>query len=195
MVDPLQKLMFNAASLAMSRALLPGYGFNDGGRAPAFDWAALKRKRDAYVASLNAGYLEGLRESGIAHFSARARFIGPRRVELSTGEVIEADHVLVATGSQPLLPDVPGIEHAISSDGFFDLPALPKRVLLVGKRAVHPPLCHWSRFIRNPRSQAAATSPLSSRASSPPSARRRRWPSAGPTASPLLALTTCCRRS
>ena len=127
-----KKLMYNAAHLAESRALLAGYGFDDGGRPPAFDWTKLKLKRDAYVAALNGGYLDDLRETGIAHFGAHAKFVGERRVELSTGEVIEAEHVLVATGSQPALPSVPGIEHAISSDGFFDLPALPRSVLLVG---------------------------------------------------------------
>ena len=39
---------------------------------------------------LNGGYLDDLRDTGIAHFSAHAKFIGERRVELSTGEVIEA---------------------------------------------------------------------------------------------------------
>ena len=48
----------------------------------------------------------------------------------------QADHVLVATGSTPWMPSVPGIEHTISSDGFFDLPVLPKRVLLIGKVVV-----------------------------------------------------------
>lgn len=162
-----KKLMFNAAHLAESRALLPGYGFDDGGRPPAFDWAKLKLKRDAYVAALNVGYLDDLRDTGIAHFGAHAKFVGERRVELSTGEVIEAEHVLVATGSQPALPPVPGIEHAISSDGFFDLPALPKRVLLVGGDA----RCRWGS--RGGRVRGVAL-PLTPPSPPPPAECRRR---------------------
>lgn len=84
-----KKLMFNAAHLAASRALLPGYGFSDGGVAPVFDWAVLKQRRDAYVKMLNKGYEEDLRDTDISHFSAHAKFVGERRVQLSSGEIIE----------------------------------------------------------------------------------------------------------
>lgn len=83
-----KRLTYNAAGLAASRALLPGYGFADGGAAPAFDWATLKRNRDAYVSVLNGKYLKNLKGNGVAYFSARARFTGERRVELSSGETI-----------------------------------------------------------------------------------------------------------
>ncbi len=87
-----KKLMFNAAHLAESRSLLPGYGFTEN-IPPTFDWASLKQKRDAYVNSLSHGYRDDLRDTGIAHFSAYAKFIGERKVELSTGEVIEVSQL------------------------------------------------------------------------------------------------------
>ena len=43
-----------------------------------------------------------------------------------------ADHVLVATGGKPSVPTLKGAEHCITSDGFFDLEALPKSVAVVG---------------------------------------------------------------
>ncbi|STT14010.1 glutathione reductase [Klebsiella pneumoniae] len=48
------------------------------------------------------------------------------------GEIITADHILIATGGRPSHPDIPGVEYGIDSDGFFELPALPKRVAVVG---------------------------------------------------------------
>jgi glutathione reductase (NADPH) len=48
------------------------------------------------------------------------------------GETITADHILIATGGRPSHPKIPGAEYGIDSDGFFALPALPKRVAVVG---------------------------------------------------------------
>jgi glutathione reductase (NADPH) len=48
------------------------------------------------------------------------------------GETITADHILIATGGRPSHPNIPGVEYGIDSDGFFELPALPKRVAVVG---------------------------------------------------------------
>jgi glutathione reductase (NADPH) len=48
------------------------------------------------------------------------------------GETVTADHVLVAVGGSPRVPDIPGKEHVITSDGFFELEKQPKHVVVVG---------------------------------------------------------------
>ena len=53
-------------------------------------------------------------------------------VELD-GKTYQAPHIVVATGSEPLMPnDLEGIEYALSSDGFFHLEELPKKVAVIG---------------------------------------------------------------
>ncbi|NIP72909.1 MAG: FAD-dependent oxidoreductase, partial [Gammaproteobacteria bacterium] len=48
------------------------------------------------------------------------------------GRRYTAEHILVATGSWPFMPDIPGIEHAITSNEAFYLESLPPRVLIGG---------------------------------------------------------------
>lgn len=124
-----KKIMWNAAALAEALEDAEGYGFDvDVG---GFDWAKMKAGRDAYVERLNGIYARNLERSGVARLSGWARFVGPRTVEIG-GERHAAEHVLVATGGRPRVPEVPGAEHGITSDGFFDLDSRPKRVAVVG---------------------------------------------------------------
>ncbi|NQW85006.1 MAG: FAD-dependent oxidoreductase, partial [Alcaligenaceae bacterium] len=69
--------------------------------------------------------------SGVQLFQGHARFEDPHTLSVN-GQRITARHVLIATGGTPALPDIPGITHAITSNEAFDLPALPRRVLVVG---------------------------------------------------------------
>jgi glutathione reductase (NADPH) len=61
----------------------------------------------------------------------RARVVSPHEVDVD-GRRFRARHILVATGGHPLMPEVPGGEHAVSSDAMFDLPRFPKRLVVVG---------------------------------------------------------------
>jgi glutathione reductase (NADPH) len=61
----------------------------------------------------------------------RARLADPHTVEID-GRRWTARHILVATGGWPSLPDIPGIEYAITSNEALDLPSLPRRLAVVG---------------------------------------------------------------
>ena len=66
-----------------------------------------------------------------------ASFINPHTVSVvagggSTSRTLQAKHVLIAVGGKPKMPAIPGVELAISSDGFFDLRQQPKRVAVFG---------------------------------------------------------------
>ncbi len=124
-----KKVMFNAASMAEALHDARGYGFDV--TSPDVDWAHLKQQRDAYVARLNDIYRRNLGVSGVELIAGHAHFVGPNTLEVG-GTRIQADHVLIATGGRPRLPDIPGAELGITSDGFFTLEEQPRRVAIVG---------------------------------------------------------------
>ena len=124
-----KKVMWNAASVALSLTDANDYGFNVS--VGDSDWPALKRKRDAYVLRLNGIYERNLAAKGVAYVRGTARFLDKSTVEVN-GERITARHIVIATGGKPSVPTLPGSEHGITSDGFFSLEQRPKRVAIVG---------------------------------------------------------------
>lgn len=124
-----KKVMWNAAEIARAIEAAPGYGFDV--RVAGHDWAKLKKGRDAFVQRLNGIYARNLDRKGIATLRAAARFTGPKELAAG-GETFRAEHVVVATGGFPKVPAVDGAGLGITSDGFFDLERLPKRVAVVG---------------------------------------------------------------
>jgi glutathione reductase (NADPH) len=124
-----KKVMWYTASMAHMLEDASDYGF--GIERNGFDWAALKQSRDAYVARLNDIYAKRLVDSEIANVHGTGRFVAPRSVEVN-GERLDGEHVLIATGGAPVVPDLPGAELGITSDGFFELEACPRRVVVVG---------------------------------------------------------------
>lgn len=129
-----KKVMFNAASLAEALHDAAEYGFDV--TLGAHDWALLKRKRDDYVLRLNQIYERNLANRKVELARVRARLMpgaaqGGLRVQAGT-RVLEAARVVLATGGYPQLPNLPGAELGITSDGFFDLTERPQRVAIVG---------------------------------------------------------------
>jgi len=98
---------------------------------PRFDWPTLVKNKDREIARLNAVYEGALVKAGVEIHRARAHVLDPHTVEVS-GRKFTAQHILVATGSWPVLPVIPGIEHAITSNEAFALERLPKRAIVVG---------------------------------------------------------------
>jgi len=124
-----KKVMWNAASVALSLTDANDYGFNV--TVGDSDWPALKRKRDAYVLRLNGIYERNLAAKGVTYVRGAARFLDKSTVEVN-GERITARHIVIATGGKPSVPALPGSELGITSDGFFSLERRPKRVAIAG---------------------------------------------------------------
>ncbi|MEK7820263.1 MAG: glutathione-disulfide reductase [Pseudomonadota bacterium] len=99
--------------------------------APAHDWAALIEAKNRELERLEGVYRRILRENKVELIEGRARLAGPNAVVVA-GKTVIAENILVATGGRPELPDIPGIEHAITSNEALDLPRLPRRVVIVG---------------------------------------------------------------
>ncbi len=106
-----------------------GYGWSV--PEPTFDWKKLQAAKDKELARLDGVYRRLLRDTGVQLIEGRGRIVDAHTVEVG-GQRYTTERILVATGSRPFFPEIPGIEHAISSDGALDLPELPRRVAIVG---------------------------------------------------------------
>jgi glutathione reductase (NADPH) len=124
-----KKIMWTAASLGHAIEEAEGYGFE--ASVDGFDWARLKHGRDEYITRLNAGYERGLANNKVETVRAFARFVAPRIVEAG-GERYSAGHVVIAVGGRPVVPELPGAELGITSDGFFELAQRPARIAIAG---------------------------------------------------------------
>ena len=124
-----KKVMWYAANLAHALDDAAGYGFRLDYF--GFDWRKLKIARDNFVRNINEWYLGYLARSGIDLISGLARFVDAHTLEAG-GERFTAEHIVIATGGRPQIPNLPGAEFGISSDGFFELDTCPQRVAIVG---------------------------------------------------------------
>jgi glutathione reductase (NADPH) len=97
-----------------------------------FDWPVLRDNVMAEVSRIQAAYTETLTNHGVEVLLDRAVLSGPNSVQLASGRTITAEKILVATGARPLMPEIAGIEHAISSNEVFHLEKLPSRVVIAG---------------------------------------------------------------
>ncbi len=98
---------------------------------PSFDWPRLLANKDREIARLNGIYERILANAGVEIIRGRALVRGPNEVEVD-GRTVTARHILVATGSWPFKPAIPGVEQAITSNEAFSLERLPERALVVG---------------------------------------------------------------
>ncbi|WP_130931295.1 glutathione-disulfide reductase [Pseudomonas sp. Sample_24] len=96
-----------------------------------FDWSTLIANKDREINRLNGIYRNLLVNSGVTLHEGHAKIVDPHQIEVN-GERFTAKNILIATGGWPQIPDIPGHEHAISSNQAFFLKELPKRVLVVG---------------------------------------------------------------
>jgi glutathione reductase (NADPH) len=101
---------------------------------PSFDWPTLIANKDKEIARLEAAYRTNLEKAGAEIVKSRAVIEDPHTVRLlATGARVSASHILVATGGSPHSGhDIPGVEHAISSNEAFHLPALPREIVIQG---------------------------------------------------------------
>ena len=98
---------------------------------PGFDWSRLIANKDREIARLNAVYERVLATAGVEILHARAVLLDPHTVEVA-GRRWSAQHILVATGSRPQVPDIPGKSLAVTSNEVFRLERLPPRAIVVG---------------------------------------------------------------
>jgi glutathione reductase (NADPH) len=124
-----KKLFSYAAHWREEFEIAQAYGWTTD--APRFDWPTLLKNKDKEIERLNAVYERVLSVAGVEIMRGRAAVRSPHEVEVG-GKRYTAKHILIATGSWPVIPPIPGREHAITSNEAFHLERLPKRALVVG---------------------------------------------------------------
>ena len=124
-----KKLMVYGAHVAEELEQARGFGWSlDGAQ---FDWPTLIANKNREIQRLNGIYRNLLVNSGVTLLEGHARILGPHAVEVD-GRRYSAEHILIAVGGWPQVPEIPGRELAITSNEVFHLAQLPRRVLVVG---------------------------------------------------------------
>ncbi len=124
-----KKLLVYGAHFSEDFEQARAYGWSAG--EAQFDWATLIGNKNREIQRLNGIYRNLLVNSGVTLLEGHARLLDAHSVEVD-GQRFSAKHILVATGGWPQVPDIPGKEHAITSNEAFFLERLPRRVLVVG---------------------------------------------------------------
>ena len=124
-----KKVMWYTADHAHHFEHAADYGFDID--VNGHDWSALKARRDAYVQRLNDIYASNLDKHKVDYIAGVASFKDAHTVVVGDRE-IWAERIVIATGGHPIVPDIPGAEYGITSDGFFELERRPNRVLVAG---------------------------------------------------------------
>ncbi len=124
-----KKLLVYGAHFAEDFEQASGFGWSLG--EANFDWATLIANKNREIERLNGIYRNLLTNSGVSLFEGHARIVDAHTVEVN-GQRHSTERILIATGGWPQIPDIPGREHAISSNEALFLKQLSKRVLAVG---------------------------------------------------------------
>lgn len=133
-----KKLMVYAAETGRMIDDAAGYGW-DVSKKP-HDWSRFMRAKDAEISRLNGIYVSMLQKAGVSLYTGDARVLDAHTVEISPSVLepdapvqrVTAKRIVLATGSTPVKLDIPGAEHAITSDDAFYLPQRPERVVVIG---------------------------------------------------------------
>ncbi len=126
-----KKFMVMASDFAHQFETAKGYGWSV---EASFDWCKFIEAKDVEIARLSGIYAANLGKAGVDLIHGRAVLKDAHTVEIvGKNRTITAAKILIATGGRPWMPDnLPGIEHAITSEEAFHLPELPNRILIAG---------------------------------------------------------------
>jgi len=124
-----KKLMSYAAHYREDFEDAAGFGWQI--EAARFDWPTLIANKNTEIQRLEDIYRRLLADAGVSLFDGRACLLDAHHVRVNDS-IIEAKTVLIATGGAPVMPDIPGIEHAISSSEVFELETQPRQIVVYG---------------------------------------------------------------
>lgn len=124
-----KKLMVYASTFSHLYEDAVGYGWS--AVEPHFDWSQLVSRVDAEVRRLSQLHIGFLEKAGVELIPGYAKFVDPHTIEVGE-RTVTADKILIAVGGEAFKPDIPGIEHSVTSRGMFLLPEQPKRIAVWG---------------------------------------------------------------
>ncbi len=131
-----KKIIYHATMIREDMNHGPDYGVTF--ENPKMDWLKIKQVRDDYTHKMHLDYLKDCQKAGVEFVHGAAKFTGPHELlvtDPNSGETskVTADHIIIATGSRPLMPKcVEGISHCLNTDSFFTLTEVPKSIFVIG---------------------------------------------------------------
>ncbi len=124
-----KKVMWNAANFVHHSHAAKHYGFSDSRL--QVDWHILKQHRDKYVSNIVGWYDGFLAERNIDHISGYGVFVDANTIAVNNQQYT-AEKIVIAVGTEPVVPNVTGMHLGMTSDGFFDLSHQPQHVAIIG---------------------------------------------------------------
>src|SRR4249920_97394 len=108
-----KKLLVYASHYGEDFADMAGFGWTVGEK--RFDWAQLIANKNNEISRLNGVYRKLLGDAGVDLLEGHAQIVDAHTIAVDEKKVT-AKYILIAVGSWPMLPKIPGVEHAISSN-------------------------------------------------------------------------------
>lgn len=127
--DP-KKMLRRGAEIIDAARLMQGNGINPG--EIRIDWADLVAFTRTFTGKMPGKIEASLDDKGVTTLHGSARFVDENTIEIDGKERLQADHILIATGSKPRPIDIPGAEHLTDSTAFMRMETLPKRIIFIG---------------------------------------------------------------
>lgn len=124
-----KKLLYYGSTFAEAFRDANGYGWDV--LPPQFNWNRLIQHKDSEILRLNQIYTKLMVDAGIVILYGKAVLTGPHSVHIN-GKIYTAEHILIATGATPVLPNIPGANFSITSNEAFHLPQLPEKIIIIG---------------------------------------------------------------
>ena len=124
-----KKVMWFGAHIAHAINDAEGYGFDV--EKKGFNWNKLVTDREQYIRRLNGIYEKNLAKENVEYLNGFGSLVDEHTVKVGDN-TYTAERILLAPGGTPVVPDIPGAELGITSDGFFELTEMPKKVAVVG---------------------------------------------------------------
>ena len=124
-----KKLMFYGARLSEQIKLAREYGWSVSSE--KLDWSFQKKRRDQELERLSSIYTKLLDDSGVTIIHEKASF-DQKGCVYAGGQTYQAQHTLIAVGGKPSCPNIPGVEHTLTSDDIFQLTEIPSSLIVIG---------------------------------------------------------------
>ncbi len=124
-----KKVMWFAGQVADAFKYAPDYGFDV--EVKDHHWKTLIGNREAYISRIHASYDNVLGKNNVDVIKGWAILVDKNTIKVGE-RFIRAKKILIATGGEPSIPEIPGKEHILDSDGFFAMQSQPKKVVIVG---------------------------------------------------------------
>ncbi|MGB0494981.1 MAG: glutathione-disulfide reductase [Kangiellaceae bacterium] len=124
-----KKVMWFAGQVADTFKYAPDYGFDTDVK--SHSWETLINNREAYIKRIHASYDNVLGKNNVDVIKGWGEIQDQHTIKVGD-RLVTTNKILIATGGQPSVPEIPGREHILDSDGFFALKSQPKKVVIVG---------------------------------------------------------------